>query len=310
MINNVYFVLGMATPAQKGFQPAYSPVMEGIIDLHHYICFFLILILIFVSWTLGYTLFRYGMSVSRATYYNCRVYDAEKRYWNFPVFRHKFVVPIIDVLYFINNPISLKETKKFSHWTNLEIAWTILPSLVLLSIAVPSFVLLYSTDEMTDNFAITIKAIGHQWYWSYEYVDLTAALFSEKLKATIWDFDSYMVPWTEVPTKPSDGMQNYPVTSLRLLGVDNPIYLPVKTPIRFLISASDVLHSFAVPSLGIKTDAVPGRLNQTLVYVTSPGMYFGQCSEICGVNHGFMPIQIIALPWNIWADLISNKVIA
>lgn len=295
MLENIYFVVGIPHPGQCGFQPAYSPVMEGIIDLHHYICFFLVLILVFVSWTLGYTLFRYSMPASRATYRllsskdNNQSYDLAPGSW-------------LGFFFNINPLLPFKETKKFSHWTDLEIAWTILPSLVLLAIAVPSFVLLYSTDELTDDIAVTIKVIGHQWYWSYEYVDLTfeTAINSNFQEPNIWNFDSYLVPWDDLNHR---AHQN----SLRLLGVDNPLYLPAKTHIRFLISAADVLHSFAVPSLGLKTDAVPGRLNQTFTYITTPGIYFGQCSEICGVNHGFMPIQIVALPWDNWANLLEEK---
>lgn len=295
MIENISFILGMAHPGQLGFQPAYSPVMEGIVDLHHYICFFLVLILIFVSWTLGYTLFRYSMTSSYVTYKLLALKPSElvnKASSSF------FLVPL---LFNFNTLLPYKETKKFSHWTDLEIAWTILPSLVLLSIAVPSFVLLYSTDELTDDIAVTIKVIGHQWYWSYEYVDLTfeTAVSSNFQEPKIWNFDSYLIPW--------EGALSPNYKSTRLLGVDNPLYLPIKTHIRFLISAADVLHSFAIPSLGIKTDAVPGRLNQTFTYITAPGIYFGQCSEICGVNHGFMPIQVVALPWEAWASLLEEK---
>jgi cytochrome c oxidase subunit 2 len=304
MLDSLSFALGLAISAQKGFQPAYSPVMEGIVDLHHYICFFLVLILVFVSWSLGYTLARYGVAASRVVYYNERCFDHTKRYWNFPRLRHYVVAPILRLLFYTNARLPFSETRRFSHWTNLEIAWTVLPSLILLSIAVPSFVLLYSTDELTDDIAVTIKVIGHQWYWSYEYVDLTfeLAVQSGFGEPNIWNFDSYLVPW-EGP------VATHPIASTRLLGVDNPLYLPVKTHIRFLVSAADVLHSFGVPSLGLKTDAVPGRLNQTFTYITMPGVYFGQCSEICGVNHGFMPIQVVALPWELWGALLNEKLI-
>ena len=297
MLENIYFVLGMSHPGQLGFQPAYSPVMEGIVDLHHYICFFLVLILIFVSWTLGYTLFRYSMPASRATYRLLSLSKGDSKSYSDSSVAGSW----LGFFFNINPLLPFKETRKFSHWTDLEIAWTVLPSLVLLSIAVPSFVLLYSTDELTDDIAVTIKVIGHQWYWSYEYVDLTfeTAISSNFQEPNIWNFDSYLVPWSGDASKSGN--------SIRLLGVDNPLYLPVKTHIRFLISAADVLHSFAVPSLGLKTDAVPGRLNQTFTYITTPGIYFGQCSEICGVNHGFMPIQIVALPWDSWANLLEEK---
>jgi len=163
---------------------------------------------------------------------------------------------------------------KIVHGTALEIIWTITPSLILIFIAIPSFALLYAIDEVIDP-ALTVKVLGNQWFWSYEFSD---SLQEEK-------FDSYMIPEAEL----SFG-------SLRLLEVDNALVLPINTHIRFLISSTDVLHSFAVPSLGIKVDAVPGRLNQLSAYIKRSGVFYGQCSELCGVNHGFMPIKIKAVP--------------
>lgn len=166
---------------------------------------------------------------------------------------------------------------RVTHNLQLEVIWTLIPTLILIIIAVPSFALLYSTDELLDV-SLNIKVIGHQWYWSYEYSDMRS-LVVDDIK-----FDSYMVPDSEL----SFG-------DLRLLKTDCPLILPKETNIRFLITSTDVLHSWAVPSFGIKMDAVPGRLNQTGAYIMEMGRFYGQCSELCGVNHGFMPIEICVI---------------
>jgi cytochrome c oxidase subunit 2 len=178
----------------------------------------------------------------------------------------------------------------FTHHTALEIFWTIMPAIVLLMIAIPSFALLYSMDELIDP-TITIKAVGHQWYWSYEYSDYATIDGSESL-----NFDSYMVSDDDL----TGG-------NIRLLEVDNRVVLPVETHIRVLITSADVLHSWAVPSFGIKVDACPGRLNQTSIFIKREGSFFGQCSEICGVNHGFMPISIEAVSLKNYVNWIANK---
>jgi len=158
--------------------------------------------------------------------------------------------------------------KYANHGTLIELIWTITPALVLIAIAFPSFKLLYLMDEVIDP-QMTIKALGHQWYWSYEYSD-----FVNEDGESI-EFDSYLVPTDDL----EEGQ-------LRLLEVDNRVVVPVGTHIRFIVTGADVIHSFAVPSLGLKMDAIPGRLNQTSVLVEREGVYYGQCSEICGVHHG------------------------
>jgi len=172
---------------------------------------------------------------------------------------------------------------KFSHSSILEIIWTILPAFILLLLAIPSFTLLYSLDELTEPL-MTIKIIGHQWYWSYEYSD-----FFTKTNSNISiNFDSYMLNTDDLV-----------IGSFRLLEVDNRLVLPIKTHIRLLVTSSDVLHSWSIPSFGIKIDACPGRLSQGSVFIKREGVYYGQCSEICGINHGFMPIVVKAvLPSN------------
>nr|CAI64009.1 cytochrome oxidase subunit II [Isotoma viridis] len=151
----------------------------------------------------------------------------------------------------------------------LELFWTIVPSFVLIFIGLPSIRLLYLLDEVYTP-AITLKTIGHQWYWSYEYSDFLNA-----------EFDSYMIPSNEISSE-----------MFRLLDVDNRTVIPMNAQVRTLITAADVLHSWTVPSLGVKADAVPGRLNQVNFYSNRPGIFFGQCSEICGANHSFMPLVL------------------
>ena len=164
-----------------------------------------------------------------------------------------------------------------NHGTLIELIWTVGPALVLVAIAFPSFKLLYLMDEVIDP-AMTVKVTGHQWYWQYEYAD-----FLNEDNENI-DFDSYMKDEASL----EEG-------ELRLLEVDNPLVLPADTHIRFIITGADVIHDWAVPSLGIKVDACPGRLNQASVIIERTGSYYGQCSEICGVLHSSMPIKLEAV---------------
>uniref|UniRef100_UPI0030026C17 cytochrome c oxidase subunit II n=1 Tax=Alepes melanoptera TaxID=1218178 RepID=UPI0030026C17 len=178
------------------------------------------------------------------------------------------------VLYIIVAMVTAKFTDKLIlDSQEIEIIWTILPAIILILIALPSLRILYLMDEINDPH-LTIKAMGHQWYWSYEYTDYQDL-----------GFDSYMVP-----------TQDLTPGQFRLLEADHRMVIPMNSPVRVLISAEDVLHSWAVPALGVKVDAVPGRLNQTTFIVNRPGVYYGQCSEICGANHSFMPIVVEAVP--------------
>nr|YP_009743929.1 cytochrome c oxidase subunit II [Protambulyx eurycles]QIE12704.1 cytochrome c oxidase subunit II [Protambulyx eurycles] len=165
----------------------------------------------------------------------------------------------------------------------IEMIWTILPAITLIFIALPSLRLLYLLDEL-NNPLITLKSIGHQWYWSYEYSDFHNI-----------EFDSYMIPMNEL-------MKN----NFRLLDVDNRIVLPMNNQIRIMVTAADVIHSWTIPSLGVKVDANPGRLNQTNFFINRPGMFYGQCSEICGANHSFMPIVIESISIKNFINWINN----
>ena len=238
-----------AEPWQLGFQDAATPMMQGIIDLHHDIFFFLILILVFVSRILVRAL------------------------WHF---------------HYKKNPIP----QRIVHGTTIEILRTIFPSIIPMFIAIPSFALLYSMDEVVVDPAITIKAIGHQWYRTYEYSDYNS---SDEQSLT---FDSYTIPEDDLELGQS-----------RLLEVDNRVVVPAKTHLRIIVTPADVPHSWAVPSLGVKCDAVPGRLNQISISVQREGVYYGQCSEICGTNHAFTPIVVEAVPSKDYGSRVFNQLI-
>nr|YP_010239114.1 cytochrome c oxidase subunit II [Miltogramma oestracea]QTF74374.1 cytochrome c oxidase subunit II [Miltogramma oestracea] len=169
------------------------------------------------------------------------------------------------------------------HGQTIEIIWTILPTIILLFIAFPSLRLLYLLDEISEP-SITLKTIGHQWYWSYEYSNFKDI-----------EFDSYMIPTNELS-----------INNFRLLDVDNRVILPFNTQIRIMVTAADVIHSWTIPSLGVKIDATPGRLNQTNFMMNRSGLFYGQCSEICGANHSFMPIVIESIPINYFIKWISK----
>nr|QWB85872.1 cytochrome c oxidase subunit II [Purpuricenus lituratus] len=167
----------------------------------------------------------------------------------------------------------------------IEIVWTILPAVTLIFIALPSLRLIYILDEVNSPL-ISIKAIGHQWYWSYEYSDFSQI-----------EFDSYMIPTNEL--KPFN---------FRLLDVDNRMVVPFESQIRMIVTAADVIHSWTVPSLGVKIDATPGRLNQASFVASRPGLFFGQCSEICGANHSFMPIVVESISTKCFVNWISKMI--
>lgn len=201
-------------------------------------------------------------------------------------------ISLIDTAFIYDEFIILRdsffESLDFKHSLSFEFIWAIFPTTIILFILVPSLYLLYSLDEDLDP-QLTIKVIGHQWYWSYEFnnwIELNYNEGSTKYSYYSFNLDSNIVT-----------MDNLEFGTKRLLEVDKRLVIPVNMTIRFLVTSGDVLHSWAVPELGIKIDAVPGRLNQFLAFVTYPGVYYGQCSEICGTGHGFMPIVVWAVPY-------------
>ncbi|XP_044335490.1 cytochrome c oxidase subunit 2-like [Triticum aestivum] len=218
------------------------------------------------------------------------------------IFHHDIFFFLILILVFISrmlvralwhfnektNPIP----QRIVHGTTIEIIRTIFPSVILLFIAIPSFALLYSMDEVLVDPAITIKAIGHQWYRTYEYSDYNS---SDEQSLT---FDSYTIPEDD----PELGQS-------RLLEVDNRVVVLAKTHLRMIVTPADVPHSWAVPSSGVKCDVVPGHSNLTSISVQREGVYYGQCSEIHGTNHAFTPIVVEAVTLKDYADWVSNQLI-
>nr|YP_009987494.1 cytochrome c oxidase subunit II [Bambusiphaga furca]QBZ37954.1 cytochrome c oxidase subunit II [Bambusiphaga furca] len=161
----------------------------------------------------------------------------------------------------------------------IETLWTIMPTIILFLIAIPSLKILYSMEELI-NPSVSIKSIGHQWYWSYEYNDKNSK-----------EFDSYM--------------KNDNKSDIRLIEVDNRMKSPYLTQTRMIFTSTDVLHSWTIPTLGIKMDAIPGRLNQSSLMIKKPGIFMGQCSEICGTNHSFMPIMMESIKLNTFIKWLS-----
>jgi len=229
-----FSIINFDAPSPWGlyFQDSATPQMEGLIELHDNIMYYLVIILFSVGWIL--------LSIVRN-------YIESK------------------------SPIS---HKYLNHGTLIELIWTITPAIILILIAFPSFKLLYLMDEVSDP-SMSVLAEGHQWYWSYQYPD-----FLDSNNEFI-EFDSYIVPESDL----EEG-------GLRMLEVDNRVILPELTHVRFIITSGDVIHSFSCNSLGIKADAYPGRLNQVSVFINREGVFYGQCSELCGILHSSMPIVI------------------
>ena len=203
-------------------------------------------------------------------------------------FHDHIIIVLIIIITFVGYIIASVLTNSYinrymlEHQT-VELIWTAVPAIILVFIALPSLRLLYLLDEVNRP-SITLKTVGHQWYWRYEYSDFLDI-----------EFDAYITPTNELDT-----------SGFRLLDVDNRTVLPINTQIRIVITAADVIHSWTVPALGVKADAIPGRLNQTRFIISRPGLFYGQCSEICGANHRFMPIVIERVDTNSFLNWISS----
>nr|AWN56348.1 cytochrome c oxidase subunit 2 [Pheidole oxyops] len=201
--------------------------------------------------------------------------DSNSPTYDMMIFFHDFtMIILIFITMLISCIMSLMITNKMINryllqGHTIELIWTIIPMFILIFIAIPSLKILYLTDEIHNN-KLTIKTIGHQWYWTYEYSDFINI-----------EFDSFMTPSPQLK-----------FNEFRLLDVDNRCILPYNFPIRILTTSMDVIHAWTVPALGIKMDSTPGRLNQMMLVMNRPGLFFGQCSEICGTNHSFMPIVV------------------
>ena len=295
-----------------------TAAMFGIIFLHDYIMYYLLVVLIF-------TLVFLYLAILSANYF-----DTAK-------FKELEYGQRTQLKLFINNYIKEKISLKYSHNVVLEFIWTIVPALILVCIAYPSFTLLYTIDSCVDPI-YTVTIIGNQWFWTYEYSDFDIQmylhncildseehnlldhnlniLFNKVLNTKnsyssfqltnklikIYDLEKKILINSNLVT---DGM--LPKGYLRLLTTDQALLLPSKTPVRLLITSRDVLHSWAVPCFGIKMDAVPGRLNQVYFYSEFEDISWGQCSELCGVQHGFMPIEVHVVPLDFFLLYIKLK---
>jgi cytochrome c oxidase subunit 2 len=264
-----------AGPWQLSFSDSATPIMEGIINFHNDLMFFIVAITIFVLWMLLRCVIIFSDSEKERTL----DWKNQLGFLGFLAKNSK-----VRIQNNINNEskLLLNSTQFYSggmnHHTPIEIAWTVTPAVILMFIAVPSFALLYSIEEFVEP-SLTVKCTGHQWYWCYEYSNCKNADIAEHLDG--YKFESYMVP--------TDDLE---VGNLRLLEVDNRLSIPTNAHVQITVTAADVLHCWAVPALGIKVDACPGRLNQTSIFIKRSGVFYGQCSEICGINHGFMPIVV------------------
>lgn len=256
---------------QIGFQDPSTALMENIIDLHHFIFFFIIVISGLVLWMLIQIIdnFIYLYSFS-------------------PKFNNNKNVNKLDKFLVYTYALSAYKTRLFKEDKWLEAGWTLFPALVLIIISVPSFYMLYLSEESIGT-VLTVKAIGYQWYWTYDFSDLFPHCYN--LKTSSLDLDDYVI---ESYMEPEEYL-NLDKGDFRLLETDDILMLPTRMHIRLIITSMDTLHSFALPSLGIKIDAVPGRLNTIDIFIYRMGIFYGQCSEICGVGHGFMPICLHAI---------------
>nr|YP_010430487.1 cytochrome c oxidase subunit II [Notobitus montanus]USS57984.1 cytochrome c oxidase subunit II [Notobitus montanus] len=225
-----------------------------------------------------------------ATWGNMNLQDANSPLMEQLIFFHDHALMILLMITVLVSYVMVSLTsnkfinRNLLEGQTIEFIWTALPAVTLIFIALPSLHLLYLIDEV-NNPELTLKTIGHQWYWSYEYSDFNNV-----------EFDSYMKPSNELA-----------MGEFRLLEVDNRVVLPMNIQIRVLVTAADVLHSWAVPALGIKIDAIPGRLNQGSFKINRPGLMYGQCSEICGANHSFMPIVIESVPTNNFIKWLNSN---
>nr|YP_010693435.1 cytochrome c oxidase subunit II [Chalcopis glandulosa]WCB99317.1 cytochrome c oxidase subunit II [Chalcopis glandulosa] len=224
-----------------------------------------------------------------ATWGNIMIQDANSSLMEQLTFFHDHTIMILSMITIMVAYIMISLSKNMLinryllEGQTIELIWTLMPAITLIFIALPSLRLLYMIDEI-NNPSITLKVIGHQWYWSYEYSDFSNI-----------EFDSYMKSINEINKM-----------EMRLLDVDNRTILPMNMETRIMVTAADVLHSWAIPSLGVKIDAIPGRLNQGNMNINRPGIMYGQCSEICGANHSFMPIVIESTPTNLFLKWIKS----
>ena len=274
----LFSYLDTASPWQFSFSDPATPTMEGIIYFHNDLMFFIVAISIFVLWMLLRCIFIFKAPVKN------EVLSWKNQNGFLGILSKNSRVRILNSSLNENTKKLLNTTQVYvsgvNHNTFIEIAWTVTPAFILMLIVVPSFGLLYSIEEFVEP-TLCLKCTGHQWYWCYEFSNIKNPIISEYFEDV--KFESYMVPTEDLQ-----------IGNLRLLEVTYRVAVPVANHIQVTVTAADVLHSWAVPALGIKIDACPGRLNQASFFIKREGTFFGQCSEICGENHGFMPIVVYA----------------
>jgi len=256
----IILLFDIPLPWQYLFQDSATPIMENIVDLHHDILFFLLFIIFFTLWIL-YRIISY-FSIPK---------------------KNKKIIPLERSLFLTHN-------------ANLEIIWTLIPTFILGLIALPSYILIYAMNDLFMDPLVSLKIIGHQWYWSYEYADVKKTNNDGILSTFYYKFDSYLVKETDLF-----------LGGFRLLEVDNNIIVPIFSTIRLLITSIDVIHSWTIPSLGIKMDAIPGRLNEISTFILRCSTFYGQCSELCGINHSFMPIGLESVEIDNYFEFIEQK---
>jgi cytochrome c oxidase subunit 2 len=276
---------------QMFFQDPATLVMENIIDFHHDLMFLLIWIVIFVLYSLWRIVKPFvGVELHQIRPDALRLSSQTMQY--IASFEQKDPVSTIPVQPKRKQLSRFLHLDTFLHHWELEIIWTVTPAFILYTISTPSFVLLYNSEESFDSY-LTLRVGGNQWFWSYEYSEMVPEVGHAFDPVA---FDSYMI-----------GDSDMPLGMVRLLEVDNRVVLPVKTHLRVLVTAFDVLHSWALPSLGVKVDACPGRLNQLNLFITRDGVFYGQCSEICGINHAFMPIAVQGVAPDIFVNWFADR---
>lgn len=255
-----------------GFKDPATSLMENIIDLHHFIFIFILLISGLVFWLLIQIidnfiyLYNFNVKKSLNTNYNL----------------NKFLIYSYGSL--------TARIRFFKEDKYLEAGWTLFPAFILIAISIPSFYMLYLSEESIETL-LTVKAIGFQWYWTYDFTDLFPLWYN--LNTSLIDIDNFLIESYMEPLEYFEKNEG----QFRLLETDNILILPTNLHLRLIITSMDTLHSFALPSLGLKVDAIPGRLNKIDIFIYRMGVFYGQCSEICGTGHGFMPICLYAMSY-------------
>ena len=312
---------------QFGFQDSATSLMEGIVELHAFVCFFLIVISIVVIWILFQIIENYVLlpnsftkvksanqfsNINLPIVFRIIAVSLIRRpglglnyYWNFShydrellwekIITYSFHLKMYQIYFYKFFCLAKQYLNKraiFVKDKDLEFLWTSIPCLILIIIALPSFYYLYISEENLDTL-LSVKAVGYQWYWTYDYVQLFPVWFNNFIEDANLDVDDYIIESFMEPTE----YLNIKSGISRLLECDNYLLLPTNVHLKIIISSIDVLHSFAVPALGLKVDAVPGRLNQLDIFIHRSGVFYGQCSEICGIGHGFMPICLYAISY-------------